>query len=241
MSHPQGPPSTPAGWYADPAGSPQQRWWDGVQWTDHLQAPATAAPAPAPAPATPVAGYGQPAYPAYAPAYAGGPAAPAAFPPVAPGTPAYGPLIWVITLLPLVSFLLLPLALADFENSIRSAVADPYGSPYGGFSGGGLALQALSTVLSWALYGGGVVLAYFDRKWLLRQGYVQPFHWAFAFLGVVYTIGRSVVVRRRSGRGIAPMWVSIAIMALSFVVAIGLVVWVVNLTMSTVTTFGSYT
>lgn len=29
-------PSTPAGWYADPQGTPNQlRWWDGAQWTEH--------------------------------------------------------------------------------------------------------------------------------------------------------------------------------------------------------------
>ena len=26
-----------AGWYADPAGSTALRWWDGIQWTNHLQ------------------------------------------------------------------------------------------------------------------------------------------------------------------------------------------------------------
>ncbi|MBG0560425.1 DUF2510 domain-containing protein [Actinoplanes aureus] len=29
--------AVPAGWYADPAGAPQQRWWDGFRWTDHVQ------------------------------------------------------------------------------------------------------------------------------------------------------------------------------------------------------------
>jgi len=27
------------GWYADPAGTPWQRWWDGGQWTEHTQPP----------------------------------------------------------------------------------------------------------------------------------------------------------------------------------------------------------
>ena len=27
----------PPGWYPDPAGTPQSRWWDGHQWSDHLQ------------------------------------------------------------------------------------------------------------------------------------------------------------------------------------------------------------
>ncbi len=39
--------TTPAGWYADPAGSGGKRWWDGVQWTTHMQA---AAPPPPPQP-----------------------------------------------------------------------------------------------------------------------------------------------------------------------------------------------
>lgn len=34
----------PAGWYADPSGLPALRWWDGREWTSHLQPGAPAAP-----------------------------------------------------------------------------------------------------------------------------------------------------------------------------------------------------
>jgi uncharacterized protein DUF2510/uncharacterized protein DUF4328 len=44
---PSGPPSgPPPGWYADPAGSGGQRWWDGTRWTAHATTPAPPAPAP---------------------------------------------------------------------------------------------------------------------------------------------------------------------------------------------------
>jgi hypothetical protein len=39
--------SIPAGWYPDPAGTTGKRWWDGVQWSSHMQAP-TPPPAPLP-------------------------------------------------------------------------------------------------------------------------------------------------------------------------------------------------
>jgi len=29
--------AVPAGWYRDPLGIPQLRWWDGFGWTNHVQ------------------------------------------------------------------------------------------------------------------------------------------------------------------------------------------------------------
>lgn len=61
------PPTSPAGWYADPSGSPAQRWWDGATWTEHLRE--VAAPQPvvqprygelAPGHVVPTDPYGQP-------------------------------------------------------------------------------------------------------------------------------------------------------------------------------------
>jgi len=42
-------PTIPAGWYPDPRGLPQRRWWDGSSWTHALESP----PAPAASPAAP--------------------------------------------------------------------------------------------------------------------------------------------------------------------------------------------
>ena len=44
-----------AGWYPDPANATSSRWWDGVAWTEHVQAAAVAAVPSAPAFLPPVA------------------------------------------------------------------------------------------------------------------------------------------------------------------------------------------
>jgi hypothetical protein len=43
----------PANWYADPAGDPNWRYWDGAGWTDHVAPYATPAPVPSLAPPLP--------------------------------------------------------------------------------------------------------------------------------------------------------------------------------------------
>jgi Protein of unknown function (DUF2510) len=61
------PPTPPAGWYADPSGSPAQRWWDGATWSEHLREVAVAQPVVqprygelAPGHVVPTDPYGQP-------------------------------------------------------------------------------------------------------------------------------------------------------------------------------------
>jgi hypothetical protein len=40
--------TTPAGWYPDPQGEAEQRYWDGSAWTEHVHGTAAAAPQAAP-------------------------------------------------------------------------------------------------------------------------------------------------------------------------------------------------
>jgi hypothetical protein len=112
----------------------------------------------------------------------------------------YGPFIWVITLLPVVSWL-------------RYFLPDP-GYRVDGF---------ISLIFGAAT----IVLAHRDREWLIGQGVMRPFHWAWSFLSSpVYVIGRSVIVRRVAApEGLAPMWVAIGILLLGLV---NVTVWVLT-------------
>jgi len=220
--------STPPGWHADPAGSPQLRWWDGTQWTEHLQWPNAGAQAAS-------------SYPS-APAYAFTPQPIATVP---PGAPVYGPLIWAITLMPLLNLLLLPLSFTEFDRGITEATNPYSSSTYGGYSTAGLLAQGISTLLTFAIAAAIIVLSYFDHRWLRRNGFVRPFHWAWSFFALVgapvYAIGRSVIARRRSGRGIAPMWVSIALYALSWIISTIVVIVVIQAAFNSAMLTGSYT
>jgi hypothetical protein len=188
----QGTPSAPAGWYADPQNPAHGRYWDGSAWTELRHAP------------------GQPF-----------PAAPPLTAP--PGTPWNTIWIWLIIALPVVPILLLlfvpwgsMFAFDPTTDDPRSAMSSAFGiflSPF----------YWASIVLSYVVYGLSVFFAYRDVKELATRGVPKPFHWAFAFIGgLVYTIGRSVVVKRRTGRGHAPIWAEIAVVLL----IVGLTVWI---------------
>lgn len=181
--------STPPGWYPDPDGGGHRRWWDGSQWTAHTSAPAA-----------------QP--------YTG--ARPQIKAPE--GTDWNTPWIWLVLIVPVLP--LLPLFFVDWTAAVA---VDPYTyepdlqrqlefytSP----------AYLASTLGGFVTYGLTVLFAYFDRKALQERQVPAPFHWACSFLSsIVYAIGRSVVVKRRTGRGSAVMWLAIAEIVLSFVVA----------------------
>lgn len=218
----------PPHWYPDPAGTGRLRWWNGHAWTEHY-VPAPVAPqaglpneAAAPPYWTPQPGYGG-HYPAAAPELPFAPVAHAPRPRIPRpklngGTSTDTAMIWLIALLPLV------LSAAEFfwhpsvsfvyigEPGQKAPIPDPAGA----FTTAG----ALSLV-SWAIYAASVVLAYYDWRRLGRIGVVRPFPWAWAFLGGVYIIGRSVIVRQVSGaRSLAPLWAWIVVTAFGLFVAI---------------------
>ena len=179
--------TTPAGWYQDPAEPAKSRWWDGAQWTDQVQQPYD-------------------------------PASPGTAPGRAPDNArVFTPWIWLVVFLPYVTLPLL------FTVDL-SGMFDGIGTGDSGASGRAQ-LQMLTSsgyiltvVGGWVTYGLSIVFAFLDRKELIARGIPRPFHWAWTFLySPVYVIGRSVVVRRRTGRGIAPMWAAIGMLVLSTV------------------------
>ena len=188
-----GTPSIPAGWYPDPQNPAQRRYWDGAACTELFHQP------------------GQPF-----------PAAPELKAPA--GTDWNTAWIWLIVALPVLPTLLLLFAPWGSMYDIDVAASNPLAGMSGTF---GLILSPFywgAVVLSYVVYGLCVFFAYRDMKELAARGVPKPFHWAFAFIGgVVYTIGRSVVVHRRTGDGHQPIWAEVA----AFAVSIGITIYIV--------------
>ncbi|TFD54723.1 DUF2510 domain-containing protein [Cryobacterium frigoriphilum] len=189
MTDTPAPRAHPPGWYADPMGSPRQRWWDGTRWTDDLHDPALEV------------------YGVTAPAVIG------------PNTAVYNPLIWAITLLPLL--VLYTASSVDVTAQLELVMAGSTAPP--------TSEEVTNSFVSFGVYAASVALALFDRRRLLKDGVTKPFHWAWAFLSAgIYVIGRSVIVRRRVGRGIAPAWVWAAIFVVSVIASVSQMTDAVN-------------
>ncbi|MFF2494267.1 DUF2510 domain-containing protein [Agromyces sp. NPDC058064] len=203
------PRTAPAGWYPEPSGAEGQRWWDGTQWTEY--ATPLAAPPVAPQPVQQ-----QPAYGEYAPQPAQQhlPYGQATVSTVDAATPTSTVWIWLIVALPALGFV--PFLLVDWQRILELSVDAQYSSsPAAQLAVYSDPWYIVSSLSGWAIAALIVLFAYFDRRELVKRGFERPFHWAWAFFALftslVYVIGRSVVVRRRSGRGMAPMWAAIAV------------------------------
>ena len=185
-----------AGWYPDPTGEPLQRWWDGSGWTAQTYDPAGISAQVAPAQ-------------------------------VAQGTPVYTLWIWLIVGLQLIG--LVSLFFVDHEALFRSSLQDSLtqdpeaiANPFAGMGDLFTPAELAQTVVGWLAYLVGVGFAFLDWRTLKQRGFDRPFHWAWAFVpwSLVYVIGRSVVVKRRAGFGLAPIWWYIGITVLVTVVSL---------------------
>ena len=216
------PTNVPAGWYPDPTDASWQRWWDGTGWTEHA------------VPAAPVAPQSQSqASPRDQDAYSKAAHSQTSYPqaPVAPSAPLRTDIqtntvwIWLVVLLPLV--MLPTIFLIDWRGYLESSLdmssldsPNPVGPPVG-MTLASLGLSALGYVVA----GIGILFAWLDWRELKRRGIQKPFHWAWAFLALVvtngvYVIGRGVILRRQTGKGLVPVWAWIAVTLLSLIVGI---------------------
>ncbi|MBH0083119.1 hypothetical protein [Salinibacterium sp. SWN167] len=120
--------------------------------------------------------------------------------------------IWVFVLLPLIS---LPgLFAIDLDALVPRPTDTPTDAQLRLLVDPGYLWMMLS---GWLLFLVNIPLAIFDRRELDNRGIDRPFHWAFIFLGwLIYVIGRCVVVKKRTGQGLAPMWAALGVMAIMF-------------------------
>lgn len=188
------------GWYPVAAGSTQLRWWDGTKWTEHLHE-------------TGRDGMG---YQVQAP-------------PKAPeGTNPNTVFGWLIPLTPLLGVVALPIYFASIGNAFATFYQQTLDNPRSLQSTTAFYSAILSPTYFAVLFLGlvgyalAIIFAYRDWKALAAKGVSKPFHWAWTFLSApyVYIIGRSVIVHRRTGRGLGPLWVLIGVFVVSGIVSL---------------------
>ena len=190
-------------------GSSQLRYWDGTQWTEHTHDPAQAQAQAQAAQAQQQASYAgqQQAY--VAPVQ---PKAPAGTQPntVMGWLNAATPVLLLIDVIPLYFWstnVFSGLNLSD-ATSPNDVLAREFTPTY-----------AVILLLAFAAIALFVVFAALDWRALRKSGVPAPFHWAWSFFtlisfgGLVYVIGRAVVVRRRTDKsGYGPMILYIVLM-----------------------------
>ncbi|MFJ3383425.1 MULTISPECIES: DUF2510 domain-containing protein [unclassified Curtobacterium] len=126
--------------------------------------------------------------------------------------------VWVMALLPLVSLPLLFVYQPHFQvQVVRPGQMQQY-DPGSIYTGAYFLVQGVGLLV----YAAAVLLAYFDHRELQRRGVVRPFPWPWAFLsGIVYVIGRYVVVRKVApGRSMWPLWTYAALTVVGVVLGI---------------------
>lgn len=153
-------------------------------------------------------------------------------PPASGGTPPMTPWIWLLALAPLFSIwsamtldvdAVIELVTASIEVAPDGTVTtNPTTAPPSSGNGTGL-----------VVWLAGIGVAVLDWRALRAQQIDRPFPWFWAIAsGFVYVIGRSIVVRRRTGTGLAPMWTTLALQAVLIAIVVSIAVRVANATLT---------
>lgn len=198
--------TAPAGWYPVSAGSSTQRYWDGQAWTEHVHDPAAAAAATAAATPAPHAHLRAPE----------GTSANTLWMWLTVGSMAISIVYWIVTAVYWSSLVNVNL---DYEAATANQWADP--------------LYIVSFVLGLVSTVALIVFPILDWAQLRKRGVPKPFHWAWSLFAlplgspIVYVIGRSVVAKRRTGGGLAPLWVFIALQIIAWIVALIAIVTII--------------
>lgn len=176
-----------AGWYADPLTAGGFRWWSGFEWTDYAREPdAVAVPAVEPAP--------EPArdpFPPAAPWAAIDADTSSGYVPMAGRGPANSLGIWLLTILPLMSFALLVLAMA-LSPMFPALVTEVRGRLY--------SVPAFVVAM-----GLGVFFAHLDRRALMRYRITPPsIWWVILPLHIVYVARQRIALKRHGIRSTSP-------------------------------------
>ena len=221
MSNTAGP-SIPAGWYRDPGGSDQLRWWDGTAWTAHLapsptpvvQAPVVQAPVVQP-PVVQVPVVQEQQYVPFQNAWSSGEVQFAR--PVAWNTAG----AWLLA-----TSVFWTAGIGFLAGAILAAALGSKSVEVGGrLSTIGIIAEVVVSIIAWVLM---VVAAAGDNASLKRHGYLRPTSvlWILLVPPLVYLIIRTVRVRSESGRGAAPLVFyivsTVAIYAIAIVASIAL-------------------
>ena len=134
--------------------------------------------------------------------------------------------IWLLAFTPIAQFALLVPTTIYFLNLMSVDPTDTRAVEAAALS----PLLLVTELVSFAIVAISIVFPVLDWRELSRRGVQRPFHWAWSFSvlavssPIVYVIGRTVVTRRRTGRGLAPLWVFLALEILYFLAGVVIVV-----------------
>jgi Protein of unknown function (DUF2510) len=198
-------PTTPAGWYPDPAGSENLRWWDGTTWTAHLAPRPTPAPAPTPvvqAPSLPPVAApgtqtvtGEPYVPfqgSWNQSSQGNGNGEGEFARPAQWSTGGG---WLLAFSPLITIIAVAALVAAYASTLTTTLATPNNS-----------LTTTVPAIEFGVFLLQVLFAVMDRRKLQSFGYLQRASvWWVLLTPLAYLIARGIAVSREVRHGFGPL------------------------------------